>query len=374
MKKIKVLFTIPNFDTAGSGKALLNLALGLDASQFEAEILCLHNKGVFFKEVEKSNLKIHVFNYLSNERPYLKLFKQCWAVSRKLKKINPDIIHSFNYSSDYTEAMAAKMAGIPWVFTKKNMGWFGPSIRAWKLRSLLAHKIVIQNTDMQSQFYVNSNKTRLIPRGVNTAVFCPGEENPLIRTQLKTQTKQKVILCVANFVPVKGIELLIQAFKNIEPNYTDWVLWLVGDINNDYGKSLVQLVNNNNLQDKIHFSGKQPDVLPYLRCASLFVLPTKDEGRREGSPVALLEAMATGVCVIGSKVPGIKDQLKNFENHLFEANNALDLQKKLTQFMALPHQKLKKIGEQFKNHASKQYTIAIEINKHQAVYNEILKR
>ena len=69
MKKIKILFTIPNFDSAGSGKALFHIADGLNRELFEPHILCLHKKGVFFETVEKSRIPVHVFNYLPTEVP-----------------------------------------------------------------------------------------------------------------------------------------------------------------------------------------------------------------------------------------------------------------------------------------------------------------
>ena len=50
--KIKILFTIPNFDTAGSGKVVYDLVKNLDRSVFEPEICCYHNRGAFFKEIE----------------------------------------------------------------------------------------------------------------------------------------------------------------------------------------------------------------------------------------------------------------------------------------------------------------------------------
>ena len=53
IKRTKIVFTIPNFDTAGSGKALLKVATGLDSERFDAQICCMHAKGAFFKEVEK---------------------------------------------------------------------------------------------------------------------------------------------------------------------------------------------------------------------------------------------------------------------------------------------------------------------------------
>ena len=117
--KIKLLFTIPNFDTAGSGRAMLTLIKNLDFNIFEPEIATLHRKGDFFNEVQQSGIKIHIMNLYQPHRPIHKLLTSCWKLSRELKKINPDIVHSYHYSSEYSEAIACKMAGIPWVFTKK---------------------------------------------------------------------------------------------------------------------------------------------------------------------------------------------------------------------------------------------------------------
>ena len=50
-KKWKILFTIPNFDTAGSGRALLNIINHLDENYFESHISCSHSKGELFKEI-----------------------------------------------------------------------------------------------------------------------------------------------------------------------------------------------------------------------------------------------------------------------------------------------------------------------------------
>lgn len=295
--KIRVLFTIPNFDTAGSGKALLNVAKGLDEKQFEAHIACLHDRGSFFQVVKDSGIPIHVFSFVSPARPILKLLGASWKVSRLLKKIKPDIIHSFHYSADYTEPLAAKLAGIPWVFTKKNMSWGGASKNAWKLRSALASGIAIQNTDMEKEFYPKSDRTMLIPRGVNVKAFAPQVPKSEVRSQMQTPLEKRLIICVANMVPVKGIELLIEVWEELASEFPDWMIWLVGDDENDYGQFLKKLVIEKKLDTSVRFAGKQSEVRPYLDHAEIFVLPTKDEGRREGSPVALLEAMANGKVV-----------------------------------------------------------------------------
>lgn len=366
MKKIKILYTIPNFDTAGSGKALLNLALGLDKNKFEPHILCLHNNGIFFETVKKSGIPIHIFDYLPKERPILKMLRDCWKVSRKLKNINPDIIHSFHYSSNYTEALSAKMGGICWTFTKKNMSWGGNSANSWKLRSFLAKKIIVQNTDMLREFYPNNVKTTLIPRGVVLEKFQSTMPILEIKTKMNTLPNQRVLICVANFTPVKGIETLINAFAQVHKKNSDWVLWLVGDNNNEYGQKLINMVNLLGLKEKIIFSGKQMNVTDYLNHAELFVLPTLEKG--EGSPVAMLEAMANGKVVLGTDVPGIKDQLKDYPSHLFAAKSTQELASKLDNYMIKTKEELNELGIQFYNLVSKNYSIDLEIEKHEKFY------
>ncbi|UAB81216.1 glycosyltransferase [Marixanthomonas sp. SCSIO 43207] len=366
MKKIKILFTIPNFDTAGSGKALLNIAKGLDTTIFEPHIMCLHNRGAFFKVVKNSKIPIHVHNYIPTSRPFLQMFRESWQVSRYLKKINPDIIHSYHYSANYTEALAAKVAGIPWVFTKKNMNWGGNSSNAWKLRSFLANKIAVQNTDMSSTFYRGSKKTVLIPRGIDIAHFESKNDYP--------QLDNRFVICVANFVPVKGIETLIHAFCKVSNKHKNWNLLLVGDTASSYGEELINIVGNIGMNKKITFTGKVLDVRPYLNRSEIFVLPTKNEGRREGSPVALLEAMANGKVVIGSNIPGIKDQLANFPNFLFDPSKVDNLVIKLDHYMNQSKDELKKIGMSFCKHVKVNYPIEKEIKKHEALYNTIVKK
>jgi glycosyltransferase involved in cell wall biosynthesis len=371
LKKItKILFTIPNFDTAGSGKALLNLAMGLDKNKYEVHIACLHNRGNYFNVVKESGIQVHVFNYLSPARPLMTLLKKTWQVSRILKKISPDLIHSFNYSDDYTEALSARLAGIPWVFTKKNMSWGGASKHAWKLRSYLAKGIIVQNTHMIAQFYPNRKNVQLIARGVNVNLFLGGTPDQAIREKMETPLESRLIICVANLIPVKGVEILLQAFEALASEYPEWILWIVGDYSGDYGREKIRWVKEHKLEQRIKFSGKQENVKNYLNIAEIFVLPTLGKG--EGSPVAMLEAMANGKVVIGSEVPGIKDQLKDYPDNLFKPGNWQSLSNKLKLFMAATSKMNFLIGNLFMEHVKNKFSIENEIFKHDAFYQKIL--
>jgi glycosyltransferase involved in cell wall biosynthesis len=368
-KKIKILFTIPNFDTAGSGKALLKVALGLNKDLFEPHICCMHKRGKFFNEVEKSGIPVHVIQYTTKMKPYIKGLINCFVISKKFRQIKPDIIHSFHYAADYSEVLAAKLAGIKWVYTKKNMNWGGASKNGWLLRSKLATHILVQNTDMITEFFPKYKNINLVPRGVDVNEFFPVDvkSNDGFEPYSITNT-DRLIICVANLVPVKGVELLIEAFIKLSVNFNDWKLMIVGDYDNDYGKSLLELATQKVDTKHIVFTGKVLNVNNFLHRAEIFILPTLNQGRKEGSPVSLLEAMACGLNVIGSNIPGIRDQLKEFTNHMFVAGNLQDLSIKLKTFMLNSREENYEIGKQFCSHINKEFTLQNEIKRTQNVY------
>lgn len=371
MKKnrIKVLFTIPNFDTAGSGKALLKIAKGLNKELFDVQIACFHSRGIFFEKVKESGLKVHLINYVSPARPIFGCLYNCWKTSLFFKQF--DIVHSYNYSADYTEGLSVRMAGRKYVFTKKNMNWGGQSARAWKLRSLFANRIAVQNTDMIKEFYPNSDKTYYLTRGVDTKEFHPETKDVELRSELNLDQKTKVVLCVANLVPVKGVEVLLQAFSMMKES--DIRLIIVGDADNEYGRFLKHLSSELSIGEKVQFTGKRIDVNRFLSIADVFVLPTLNKGRKEGSPVSLLEAMASGVVVLASSIAGIKDQLANFPSLMFEAGNVNELYDKLEFVFNLDESDRKKLVDDLVHEVAEKFTIEQEIQRHEQLYLSLMK-
>ena len=370
---IKILFTIPNFDTAGSGKALLHVAKRLDPDLFEVHIACMHSKGSFFKTVKKSGIQIHILNYTTPMKPYIKGLKACYQISKKLKAIGPDIIHSFHYSADYSEPLAAKMAGIKWVYTKKNMNWGGASKNGWKLRTFLATAIAAQNTDMIKTFFKDSNKVVVIPRGVDVEAFRPLLKNEALAKEWQIEPNHRILMCVANLVPIKGIEILLQAFQKVNKQCEEWKLMIVGDANNPYGQDMKVLATELGLKEKVSFCGKQNSIQDYLSLAEIVVLPTLDEGRKEGSPVALLEAMASAKNVLGSNISGIKDQLQPFPEHLVVAGDLEAWSSALVTCCSNTKEMNKIIGEKFRSYVSKKFQIQTEVKRSQELYLRLMK-
>ena len=365
-KKWKILFTIPNFDTAGSGKALLNICKRLDKKYFKPYISCSHSKGYLFKEVISSEIPFYLNDNQVEMKPRLKGAIKCYQLSKFFRKLNIDLIHSFHYGPDYSEALAANFAGIPWIYTKKNMNWGGSSKNGWKIRSMLSSHILLQNRDMQKLFFKKYRKTSLVPRGVDTDEFYPMRKQLSLIRKHNILEDEIVILSVANLSPVKGIDILIKSFEKLSQKYKLIRLFIVGNKESDYGRRMEKIAKDSPFGLKIHFTGKIDDVIGYYSIADIFVLSTIKKG--EGCPVSLLEAMSCGIPPVASNVSGIKDVLDPFPELLFSPGDVDSLTEKLETLIITKENK----NFFYRKYILKKHDINIEVKNHEKIYKKIL--
>jgi glycosyltransferase involved in cell wall biosynthesis len=369
--KMRVLFTIPNFETAGSGFALFNLASNLDRSKFDVHVLCKHDQGDFFKVVENSHLTIHVFEYETPMRPVFKGLKGAYKVSKKLKAIKPDIIYSYHYSSDYSEPLAAFFAGIKWIYVKKNMSWFGPSLNAWKLRTFFAKGVNLQNSQMQREFFADSKKVVRIPIGVDTDSFVIKEKDLAFKAELNIDSNEFVFIHVSSLIPLKGLDTILDSFNLLSQRVSNITLLIVGPSQTEYVQELMVKYDPNK---KIKFIGKTPHVAKYLNISDVFIQATKNEGRREGAPIALQEAMACGLICLGSRIAGIEDQLGAFDQLLFEASNVEELESKMLSIYELSEIDSKNLKQDLRNYVVENYSLKNEVRLTQEWFNKLCNK
>jgi len=356
LRKIKVLFTIPNFDTAGSGNVIINLANGLDKEFFDVEICTSSDKGVLLKKINHLGIKVHIFNYLTTRKLGWDFVKGTYNTFQFFRKCNPDIIHSYHYASEFSEGLAARLAGCKWVFTKKNMAWGNKS---WKIRSFLANRIISTNKVIKSKFYNNSNKIEVIYSSVNTANFTFVDKKEIKRN----------FIVVGNIIPIKGTEYIIKAFLafcELNPGK----LILVGDDSSNYAANIKQTLITNKYKDRIEFVGKSNTVKNYFDDCFCLIMASESNG--EGGPVAVLEAMSYGLLVIGSNVAGINEQLSNFPDLMFNPEDSESLLKKMIEVFNYSDKEIKNSTKKLRFELESRFTIDIEIKKHQKFYQNLL--
>ncbi|MEX2144504.1 MAG: glycosyltransferase family 4 protein [Anaerolineales bacterium] len=162
---------------------------------------------------------------------------------------------------------------------------------------------------IQEKYKVAESKISVVPNYVEIDRFQPLEREP---------NKTLRIGFVGRLAWEKNLNLLIEAAAGL-----DVELLLVGE--GPLKEELASLAANTKV--KVNFLGRMPNVaLPdFLNSCDVFVLPSLYEGH----PKALLEAMACGLAVIGTRVPGIHELIADGENGLLCEPDASSLRQAL---------------------------------------------
>lgn len=369
MKKIKILFTVPNFKTAGSGREMFNIAERLDKNIFEASFVVESAGGKLFDEIKEKGYDISVQQYtVKGGANILGTFLKARKLAKAFKHKKYDIWQSFGWSSDYTEAMVAKAAGAKYVYVKKNMNW---GVRAWQVKSTLSNAIVARNTTLLETYFAPNRyhkKAVFITGGVQVERFKPNTPTT-IRTELGVPNDAFLISCIAQLVKVKDQPTLIKAAAQIPNTY----VVLAGAARDEqYHKDILKLIDELGIKDRIIIPGSISDVNALLNASNAFVLPTtKRGGHEEGCPVALMEAMAAGTPCIASDVAGSRDLIKHGETGMqFKPDDVEGLVKCINESIANP-EATKKMAEKAYKLIHEKHTLELEAAAFAKMYKDL---
>ena len=365
--KVKILYTIPNFITAGSGQVMFNILTRLDPSVFSATICVQRKGGALDARLASLGYRVLEMPFTIPAKPYYSLLFRVYEAAKKFREYGFDIWHSFHYNDDYTEPIIARLSGAKaWIYTKKSMMW---GSHAWVFRSLLATRIVADNAEMPSLFFNRfgiAKKTQVIVHGIPLEEFSPrsSRDYSLIRLY-DLPVDAFCVGCVAHLVPVKGHPTLIEAVSKLDNVH----LFLAGrPLDEAYSTRLRKQVENLGLQKRVHFLGNLENIPDFYSQMDIVVLPT----RKEAFGVVLIEAMACGKACIASDISGprqiIKDGISGF---LVPPENAQDLSDKIKLLMQSP-----KLRTNLEVHARKRaienFSIEKEVAAHAQLYLEIM--
>lgn len=236
--------------------------------------------------------------------------------------MNKDSIHHIHAHFANHPAAAAfiihRLTGIPYSFTAH-----GADLQVDQ--HMLCEKIfhaafVVTISDYNKNLIIEKcgeqvrNKIRIVHCGVDTRIFLPPKNDG----HLGGSDDPFSILCIGTMYEVKGHTYLIEACRILKEKGMNFVCHLVGD--GPDRAILEEQVFKAGLSDQVKFHGQctRPQVLEYLRNATVVSVPSvpTSSGRREGIPVVLMEAMASGVPVVASGISGIPELVEDGKNGL----------------------------------------------------------
>lgn len=185
------------------------------------------------------------------------------------------------------------------------------------------------------KYNVHSNVYIFPSGGVDPSIFHAYEDKSHAFKELNLDPAQKYLGCVSRIDAGKGWEYYLEAIALLERNQpTDYKYIYVGSGKDE--DKFHQLVSELKLENKlIHFPLLPQSSLAYVyNVIDAFVFPTVRKGESLG--LVGLEAMACNVPVIGSRIGGLEDYIKDRINGLFfEPGNSQELAKAMQDFINL---------------------------------------
>lgn len=257
-----------------------------------------------------------------------KIYKTAWIQRLRLgmevvnqliaEDSSPHIIHANVYNTADIAAILSKKYSIPAVLTEHSSSFPRRLIRGvnaitvpFFINQLQMVLPVSKNLIEHMRYYGVRGPFQVIPNTVNCDVFYPAIK--------KTNHSDGIrrILAVASLVRIKRIDFLLQASCILTKWSLPFHLSIIGD--GPERQSLEEMVHHLKLGNQISFLGlkTKPEVADYMRHSDILAL-TSDW---ENQPVVILEALASGLPVIASRVGGISEILPPEYGRLVEPGN-----------------------------------------------------
>jgi glycosyltransferase involved in cell wall biosynthesis len=227
-----------------------------------------------------------------------------WRLSRRLRAARVDLVHLHTGRAAWLGGLAARLAGLPAIVTRRMDRPVRPTWRArliyqtWTRRAVAISPGVVECLAAGG---VPRRRIVLIPSAVDVARLQPTRDRAAVRAREGAPADEPVLLAMSALVRRKGLDVLLDALADLARRGLRPALWIAGD-GPEHGVLVAQAARLG-LTARVRWLGHRDEVGDLLAACDVFVLPS----RREGLGVAALEAMAAGRPVVASAVGGLGD-------------------------------------------------------------------
>lgn len=317
-------------DYSGAGKLAIEAAQRLDASGETRTIALTKNThgtaspeeligSVRVIRLSMADRGIFSSQWIRSLYLYARLVLEIWR-----KRTLVDIIHTVTINRFSVIAIiVGKLLGLPVIAESTLAGDIYPvrpldsairkaKFRLWWFLIKQADKIVCRSpaiADECARAGIPLDKVQVLPYSVDTEKFRPANEGEKthLRRRLGIPTDAKVFLFVGGICARKGVDLIVRAFHRVVQTVKDAMLLLVGPTDKypqDFIRELDEYIARYGLQERIRMTRQAvSNVDEYMRASDVFVFASQ----REGFGAVVIEAMASGLPVVTTYLPGISE-------------------------------------------------------------------
>ena len=191
----------------------------------------------------------------------------------------------------------------------------------------------------------------VVPNGVDLTRFHTA--SPLSRAEFGFTNDDVLLVYAGRIAPEKNLEFLLRSFAGVSQVIPNVYLLIVGGGQKEHMEAVKPLLGKLGIQDRVRFVGMIPyEKLPsYLAMCDVFVTASVTEVH----PLSVIEAMGTGLPIMGIHSPGVSDSVADGETGLLAKEDIASFTAKLT-YLCLNRDLQKKFGAAART-ASDQYSI-----------------
>lgn len=306
---LPVVHIIPALPVGGAETLVFHMVRGLDRRRFAPAVCVLGSPGPMGAEMERAGIEVVA---LDRFRTRGRLLRLVGPLSRLLAERGAVIVHTHLYHANYYGRLAALWARTPVIVTsvhnvydhvKPHRRWINRCLGN-RTDAILAGSETVRQ-DILRWDSVPPEKVRVLPYGVDLGPYLAPVDRAAARQILDIPPGVSVIGTVGRLEVQKGQDVLLQAFASLRRSGKDAILLLVGD-----GREQARLrgiATELQLQDRVRFLGTRRDLPLLFAAMDVFALPS----RWEGTPLALIAAMAAAIPVVATPVGGVPDVVKD---------------------------------------------------------------
>jgi glycosyltransferase involved in cell wall biosynthesis len=362
----------------GTRRHITDLAQGLAAEGVDVHLAVAAERQPDFRrtlaELARAGCVVHELAMRRAISPAADL-RHCWALTRLLRRVRPDIVHTHSSKAGALGRAASLLTGIglrvhtPHTFAFLFHEMFGPRRRRFyfELERCLAARteclIAVSQSEARTfaaSGVVAPGKIRVVPNGIDPRPFA--QAVPLDLRALGLEPALPTAALVGLLNPAKGQDLALRALA--EPGVPE-DLQLVVAGSGDERARLEALAAELGLGRRVVFLGFRHDVPALLAACDFLLLPS----RWEGMPYIVLEAMAAALPVLATPVDGALDLIEpGVTGWLAHAVSVEALAASLAQALALAPAERAALGARGRERVLESYTCSAMVRGLLEVY------
>ncbi|MGD2218021.1 MAG: glycosyltransferase [Gemmatimonadales bacterium] len=305
----RIVYVVDNLSFRGGERTFLQLAMGLPRSRYELAVACSPG-GVFVERLQDLGVAV-----IAAEMRKRRRLDTVLGLAREFRRRRPHIVHTQGRGDPFGR-IAARLARVPAVVSTTAMistrydveeRWRRMLYRAIDFTTdrLVDRYIVVNHASIDAlaeRHGVPRSRVVVIPNGIELARYGPGgARGGAWRERLGVPDDAVLIGGVGRLTAQKGFDDLIRAFAAIDrPD-----VWLVIAGDGPDWEELREMARMFDVSPRVLMPGFVEDVPGLLADLDLFVLSS----RQEGHPMVMLEAMATGLPIVATDIPGVGDTI-----------------------------------------------------------------